>query len=161
MIGLRNQGLQLVFPLGKTACLDCPYGKTGRCAGPTTVESYCMAGDSVIGCLNNQRQDKFYHSLLDLHIPTQKANQEKLSLPPYIPLIKDSRTQILAYNSDPLYAISLETLLYDSGNLTVKSSQHLRKKLGLSLDARIGLVGGVQDKKLERFWTLSVEREVW
>lgn len=161
MIGLQSRSPQLVFPLGQTACLDCPYGKISRCVGPTTIESYSMIGDSIVGCLDNQRQEEFYNSLLNLNIPAQKANQEKLFLPSYIPLITDGLSQVLEYNSDPLYAISLETLLYNSGNLTVKSSQHLRKKLGLSPDARIGLMGGVQDKKLERFWTVSWERELW
>ncbi len=161
MVGLQNRDVQLVLQLGPTACLECPYGKIGWCGGPTTVESYNMEGKDVVGCLNPQKQEEFYRALVDLYIPEQEANQENLILPTYIPLITNAIPSVPRFNSNPIYAISMATLLNDRGDLCFESSQELRQKLGLLPDSRVALVGQVKDKKLERFWTLSEEQEVW
>jgi Domain of unknown function (DUF4417) len=120
-----------------------------------------MQDESVIGCLDPKKQQEFYDSLNDLYIPPQKANQDNLILPPYIPLITDAVPIIPDYNSDPIYAISMATLLKKGGDLCATSPQLLRKKLGLSANARVALTGSVNDEKLEQFWSISEEKDVW
>ncbi len=120
-----------------------------------------MRDDSVVGCLDRSRQEEFYRALLDLQIPPQQARQERISLPAFLPLITDAMPEIPESVLDRIYAISMETLLGENGDLCVKSAEHLRTKLGLPTSARVALIGTVQDPKLERFWTSSSERDIW
>lgn len=120
-----------------------------------------MQDDSVVGCLESQRQDDFYKVLLDLSVPQQRARQERLVLPSFIPLVKDAIPEIPESRSGRIYAISMETLLSRSGDLRIRSPEHLRKQIGLSPTARVALIGTVKDPKLELFWTHSTDRDVW
>jgi len=120
-----------------------------------------MRDDSVVGCLDSTRQEEFYEAFLDLQIPPQRAIQEHIFLPSFIPLITDGMPEIPESVLDRIYAISMETLLGENGDLCLKSAEHLRTKLGLPASARVALIGTVQDPKLERFWTSSSERELF
>jgi hypothetical protein len=154
---------QLPLQLGATACEVCPYRVLARCDGPTTAESYLMDDPSVIGCVRPERQMEVFR---DLHGHSsasgiRKTLQDSIVVPNFIPLIKDGLAAISPRDAEGLVAVSLQTLLNPSGNLCVLTPQELRGKLGLNEGARLALIGTCKDKKLERFWTESEERDVW
>jgi hypothetical protein len=60
-----------------------------------------------------------------------------------------------------LYGVSLATILNDSGNVRYRSAQALRRSLRLSAEAKVALLGGCNDDKLNRAWALSRDKDLW
>jgi hypothetical protein len=61
-----------------------------------------------------------------------------------------------------LYGVSLATILNDSsGNVRYRSAQALRRGLRLSAEAKIALLGGCNDDKLNKAWSISNEKDLW
>lgn len=122
---------------------------------------FTMEGPSVIGCLDSDKQRRFYRDLTSSPIPAQKANHNDLVLGRFIPVVKRILNQKPAFKSSRLFAVSLSTLIEKDGSLRYKSAEQMRTSLKLPLNARVGLIGTAQDHPLELFWTKSEVHKVW
>jgi hypothetical protein len=159
---LRSRGLQLYLPMGLTACTECPYALLKLCDGPTTRESIFMQDASVIGCLDGERLGEFYRDLHKRYYPQpHSSNQANLCLPNFIPMVAESKMNLADVSPARLLGISLGDILNDSGRVAFKSAAHVRKRLNLSSNARLALIGTGEDWKLERFWKLSDLEDSW
>ncbi|HBB96284.1 MAG TPA: hypothetical protein DC054_12915 [Blastocatellia bacterium] len=62
---------------------------------------------------------------------------------------------------NPLFAVSLSTILAEEGRVKYKSAQTLRRALRLPSDARLILIGSTKDYTIEKLWTTSDAAEAW
>lgn len=156
--------LQPPLPLGELVCDVCPYGVTQRCEGrvQATLESFVMNDSSVIGCLDVQRQCDNYANLHGWRIPTpQIARHDDLYLPRFIPQVPLGLRQAPKFKANPLFGVSLTTLLRENGRTRFKTPEQIREDLNLPRDARLALIGTVADITLENFWEVSERQDSW
>lgn len=154
--------VQLELPLQEMACARCPLGIAGRCEGAITSGSVYMRDQSVIGCGD---ADKILLHLTDLldrnRLPRQPSRHSSISLPPFIPVLASGMPREIDIPEFDLYGVSLATILDDTGNVRYRSAQALRRGLRLSAEAKIALLGGCNDDKLNRAWSLSRDKDLW
>lgn len=155
--------LQRPLPLRELACKQCVYFSNGRCEGESvaTVESFVVEGDSVIGCIDTNRQKYFHDDLVSHSILPHKADHMNLSLGRFIPSVRRILNEPPRFKANQLFGVALSTLLEIDGSLRYKSDEHLRIALRLPPNARLGLIGTAQDRPLEYFWTKSDIRDFW
>src|SRR5215208_1121670 len=147
---------QFQLPLQEMACVRCPLNIAGRCEGAITSGSVYLRDPSVIGCGD---ADKILRHLTDLldrkRLPKQPSRHSLISSPPFIPVLAPGMPRETNVPQFGLYGVSLATILTDSGNVKYRSAQELRRSLRLSAKAKIALLGGCNDDKLNKAWALS------
>jgi hypothetical protein len=152
------------FVFGSLACKVCPYGISGRCDGETsaTPESFILTDSSVIGCLDPARQRAHFADLHGQLRPLrQKSRHSEINLPAFIPQICTGLGALPKLKGDPLFAVSLSTILGEEGKVKYRSAQSLRHALGLQPDARLALIGTTNDYTIEKLWTNSGASDAW
>jgi len=154
--------LQIPLPLQTAACPRCPLRRDGRCEGVGTLESFIQKDESSIGCYDADRIRIHYDDVRRSRSGSPPpCHHDRLELPSFIPVIKDGGPQDACLGGERLYAVSFSTLLRESGDLRFAAPGHLRKTLGLPHRARLALICTVDDRRIERFWKISEEREMW
>lgn len=163
MIGFSNSlYVEELLPLQTSVCPNCPIRIDGRCEGIATPYSFRLSDPSEIGCSDLERVQRFYHEVKRLiSVIPQPCNHDHLDLPCFIPVLKDGGPTTLMLDERRLSAISMSTLLKDSGDLRFEYPDELRLAHRLSPNARLALVCTTDDCRLERFWRISEEKEVW
>lgn len=153
---------QRVRPPLPFACGSCIYNAIGRCRGPANYDTYTLRGSSLVTCDNIERRqrllDDLYRGLTK--IPTS-SHQSDVTLPAFIPGVRDGMPDFPAFRSNSLFAVSLESLVKKTGTLRFRSIDELKSQLRLRQDARIALIGTAKDRKIERLWTMSDRSNVW
>jgi len=153
---------QFELPLQEMACVRCALNIAGRCEGAITSGSVYLRDPSVIGCDDANNILRHLTDLIDRkRLPKQPSRHSLISIPPFIPVLAPGMPRETDVPEFDLYGVSLATILTDSGNVKYRSAQALRRNLRLSPEAKIALLGGCNDNKLNRAWTLSRDRDIW
>lgn len=152
---------QLGLGLAHTVCGSCRYHSEQRCHGPSSG-SYLESGAHVVGCLDAARQREMSADLYRRFVPQSESNQDGLDLPVFTPSISNGLPALQDTVEHGEYAVYLSSLLTENGKrLRFDDPLELRKHLGLSATAKLGLVGVVADWRLEAMWHQSDIIDVW
>lgn len=153
------------FVFGALACPVCPYALSERCKGEraATPESFTLHNSTVVGC-NDPARQRLYYS--DLHGRVQpggrrKSRQHEIHLPAFIPLLATGLGHKPNFRNNPLFGVSLSTILDGEGKVKYRSAEALRRTLKVSSNARIALIGTARDYTIERFWERSESLRSW
>jgi hypothetical protein len=121
-----------------------------------------MRGSSLVTCDNIERRQILLDDLYrgPTKIPTS-SHQSDITLPAFIPGVRDGMPDVPAFTPNSLFAVSLESIVLKTGSLRFRSVDELKSKLRLRPDARIALIGTAKDRKIERLWTMSDRSSVW
>jgi hypothetical protein len=153
----RQPGL----PLSSAVCEVCRYHAAGRCDAIPTRASYLASGEHLIGCLDIERQSAMSSDLYGRFVRQCNSNQENLQLPAFIPAVTDGLGSLQGSFNTAGVAIYLTSLLKKSGQLRFDDPERMREHFGLPYGAKVGLVGVVDDRRLERLWHTSDASDVW
>jgi len=155
---------QARFVFGSLACPVCPYGVSERCEGESTAtaESFTMHDSSVIGCVDPARQRTYFADLRSrAGFVRPRSRHSEISLPAFIPQVCTGLGRTLTSKGDPLFCVSLSTILDDEGRVKYNSGATLRRTLKLPVNSRLALIGTARDSTIERFWTDSKSGRAW
>jgi hypothetical protein len=121
-----------------------------------------MRGPSLVTCDDIERRQMLLDDLYRGHteIPN-RSHQSDVTLPAFIPGVRDGMPDFPAFRSNSLFAVSLDSLVRKTGTLRFESIDELKSQLRLREDARIALIGTAKDRKIERLWTISDRINVW
>ena len=158
--GIANSWLPFDHDL---VCDGCPYRLNGKCDGQqdATAESFSMNDDSVVGCLNSQRQIEHFSNLQSLSSPSQISHDSELQLPEIIFGINDGFKDFPPFAEDDYFSISFKTLFDEKGFFKYKNSRNLRKALRISESAKLALICTALDPRLEIFWHKTKSTDAW
>jgi hypothetical protein len=136
---------------------------TERCEGAITRGSAELeSGLALIGCDDPERIMTYYSYLRDCKaIPPQPSQHSRISLPPFIPILKTGMPLETELRPNRLYGVYLSSVLDGYGNFKYKTADNLRHGLRLPPTGRLSLFVTATDKIIERAWEFSEERELW
>lgn len=154
---INSVGSQTVLPF---FCEGCYYKKRGRCKGATNLKIYEMTDKSFVGCATKNKTE-FLFDILKENIPFESSNHSKISLSPYITQFFSRKRDSIISIGDRVVAVSLDSILYETGKLHFKNKNELVWALGLPNDTKVVLIGTCDDFILERFWKISDVENLW
>lgn len=152
---------QLGLPL-QTVCNTCPLNIAGRCEGAITAGSFDLRDSRVIGCYDSQKILRFLTDLRNVeHLGSQPSRHHLLSLPSFIPILRSGMPSETELPELDLYGVTLTTILNDSGNVSYRTPQALRRSLRLPTSAKLALLSTCNDDKLNKAWFIVKQKDLW
>jgi hypothetical protein len=125
----------------------------GYCDGVEDLPKYSMEHESLIGCYDLNRIDKFSSEIFDrLILPPKTFHQEKINLSEVSFGVAYGGIDLTEYNEIPLFVVSMNKFLRESGDLAFRDMIHLKEKLRIPPSAKVALIGTSSEKIQQAFW---------
>ena len=142
-----------LLPFVEYNCSKCPLKKMGYCDGVEDLQRYSMEHESLIGCYDLKRIDKYLSEIFDRLIsPPETFYQEKINLSELPFGIAYSGIDLTEYKDIPLFVVSMKTFLRESGDLAFRDMADLKEKLKIPPSAKVALIGTSSEKIQQAFW---------
>lgn len=137
-------------------CSNCPLRKQGYCEGVEDLRTYSMEHSSLIGCYDLERLEKYLAEYFDRLIPPPSTfYQEKINLSEMTFGIADGRIDLTQYKDIPLFVVSMNVFLKESGDLAFRDMTHLKQTLKIPSNAKVALIGTSSEKIQQALWHVS------
>jgi len=137
-------------------CSNCPLKKQGYCGGIEDLRNYSMEHPSLIGCHDLERLEKYLSEVVDRLIhPPETFHQEKINLSELPFGVAYGNIDLTQYNNVPLFVVSMNVFLKDSGDFAFRDMVHLKKTLKIPTNAKLALIGTSSEKIQQAFWRVS------
>jgi hypothetical protein len=161
-VSLSEPSGQILLPVEDGPdCGSCAYSGQRRCSGPATTGSLWRLGTGAVSCHDRGRQLELLRDLAR-RWPQDDVIAPKLpELPPFVPELPRGLPEKCELPGEPLYCVSLKSVLDARGKVRYASGKSLRKALRLSADGRLLLLGVANDELLEKFWEKSEAAGSW
>lgn len=125
----------------------------GYCDGVEDLQKYSMEHESLIGCYDLKRIDKFSSEIFDrLILPPKTFYQEKINLSELLFGVAYGGIDLTQYKDIPLFVVSMGEFLRESGDLAFCNLAHLKEKLKIPPNAKVALIGTSSEKIQQAFW---------
>lgn len=142
-----------LLPFVEYNCSNCPLKKQGYCDGVEDLQKYSMEHESLIGCHDLKRIDKFLSEISDrLILPPEKFHQEKINLSDISFGVAYGGLDLTEYKNIPLFVVSMSEFFRESGDLAFRDMTHLKEKLKIPSNAKVALIGTSSEKIQQAFW---------
>lgn len=143
-------------------CSDCPLKRQGYCEGIDDLRTYSMEHPSLIGCYDLKRIEKYLSEVFAKLIPPPLTFfQDKINFSESPFGIADGRIDLSEYGDIPLFVVSMNDFIKDSGDLRFKDMSHLKKILKLPSNAKVALIGTSSEKIQQAIWRVSERLGIW
>jgi hypothetical protein len=141
------------LPFVEYNCSNCPLKKQGYCDGVEDLQRYSMEHESLIGCYDLKRIDKFLSEIFDrLILPPETFHQEKVNLSELPFGVTYGGLDLTQYKDVPIFVVSMGEFFKESGDLAFRDMAHLKEKLKIPPNAKVALIGTSSEKIQQAFW---------